>query len=901
MNKQNIKDLLCAMTLCVTAQTACAEIVCGLVVDAETKEPLPAVQVTFGQQVGESAWCSVQTKTDSLGKFTFFASGRGTLKAEMLGYSSKSKPVLAFSDSRKDTLDLGTIELKMTSQMLKMVEVKSRARRFTVRGDTIVFHPDAFHLQDGTRLDELIRQLPGVQVDGEGKLSWNGKPIRLTMDGERLLGGDELMKQLPAEAVESIKAYNKRSEFAERTGKDDGTQDMVLDLTVKPGFLDRWYGDVMAGYQSPKYYDAEVSLNRLSKTDPMMVYADANNVDVRRRRYMDGSVSMWSPGFGKEQGASAGYQHKWKEMAGTQELKSHYSFSGGLAHNDRWNKQGSVTENYLPNTAATRTTAETTQRNHELSPTLHADLRWATDTLNTFTFSAEAEHKNTRSESHSTNEQTEAVSTAGTAMTFLPTLSQLIDTHAKGHNTKLNTRAGWEHYIRDGALGASFHLNYTDGMSESQTDRTIASHSQSIAAARQTQNYSRPSTSFSVGAEAHHTRWMTKRWMVQVQYHFSYNRNRDDQEFLTNGMADAANSYHNLYCMNEHNLQLAQTFNLAPVQLMPTVTANWKREAQDYLRGALDTAAVRCSFIVSPALRVTWKLGKTVGFELNYNFSTSRPNILQTIGYRDLTDPLFVTEGNPQLNDSHTHDVRLTYNMVLARSQTSLSATLGFRKADREVTTALSYNPATAAYVSRPENVRGSRLISFRMNYDQGLGEYLRLQNDLRMDVVQSYGFLTLLPTQSERTLNRQRSFNPREKLALSFDKDGMKLSAFAEINADKLSYTVSSEQNTTHWNNSFGLNAEATCGHFVFQTRLVEWVYRGYTVGGMNRSFLTWDASVTWKVLKNKARLALELDDILNSRDSRYSWQSAYQQTTSWTDFRHHYVGFRFSYRLEK
>ena len=177
-------------------------------------------------------------KADSLGVFYLHADGKCTIEASMLGYYSKSKTVLAFSDSRKDTLDIGDIELKMSPQMLKMVEVTGRARRFTVRGDTIVFHPEAFHLQEGARLDELIRKLPGVEVDNEGRMSWNGKPIRLTMDGESMLGGDQLMSQLPAEAVQDIKAYNKASEFSERTGRDDGTQDMVLDLTIKPGFLD---------------------------------------------------------------------------------------------------------------------------------------------------------------------------------------------------------------------------------------------------------------------------------------------------------------------------------------------------------------------------------------------------------------------------------------------------------------------------------------------------------------------------------------------------------------------------------------------------------------------------------------------------------------------------------------
>lgn len=333
---------------------------------------------------------------------------------------------------------------------------------------------------------------------------------------------------------------------------------------------------------------------------------------------------------------------------------------------------------------------------------------------------------------------------------------------------------------------------------------------------------------------------------------------------------------------------------------MPTVSARWQHEKQDYQRGLLDTTAVRRHFFIDPSLRATWKLSKTVGFELEYNFKIKQPEIIQAIGYRDLTDPLFITEGNPNLRSTHTHDVKLTYNMVLARSQTSFSATLNYNHNDRETTTALSYNPTTAVYVSRPENIRGSKSCNFRLNYDQGLGDYLRLQNDFRMNASRRYGFLTLIPSQSERIVNRQSSLNPSERLTFSLDYNWLKASAFAEINADRLRYTASPEQNTTHWNNSFGVNFEAAYRNFVFYSSLTERTCSGYTVGSMNRNILVWDAAVGWKIVKNKARLMLEFDDILNNEDGRRSQQSAYQQTTTWNDFRHHYIGISFAYHLD-
>ena len=886
--------LFLALVALLTGTAARADIVQGRVVDSESKEPLPEAQIQFVQN-NDNGWWVMSMTADSVGCFSIFASGRGSIEVSMLGYYSKSKPVLAFSDSRKDTLDIGNIELKMSPQMLKMVEVTGRARRFTVKGDTIVFHPEAFHLQEGARLDELIKQLPGVQVNDDGSLSWNGKPIRITMDGESLMGGDELVKQLPAEAVENIKAYNKASEFSERTKKDDGTQDMVLDLTIKPGFLDRWYGDVKAGYQSPEFYEGELSMNRLSKTDPIMVFANANNIDRRIRKNMNGWSSSWSNGYGQEQGATAGYQHKWNQKEGTQEMKSQYSFTGGVAHDDSRRTSGEEAETYFPNTAATRSTSEDYRRTHKLEPRLNASLRWAKDSLNTYTLSADASHTQNRSDSRQSIEQQDFFGSD-----YVPTLSQYNATHTDGHRTDLGANAGWEHYVKDGSLGASINLSYRDEKTDGRTNRMITAHNQTYTSSQLIQTYTSPSSRFSTTAEAHHARWLTKIWMIQAQYSLSYSRSREDQDFMSDGLADAANSYRQIYSRNEHSLRLSQTINLQPVQLMPNISARWLRESQDYQRGILDTAAVRRHFFIDPSLRATWKLSKTVGFELNYSFNTQQPQILQTIGYRDLTDPLFITEGNPNLKDTHAHDVKLTYNMVLACSQTSLSATIGYNHNDRETTTALSYDPTTAVYVSRPENVRGSRSWNFRLNFDQGLGDYLRLQSDFRMNTSQRYGFLTLLPTQTERIENRQSSLNPRENLTLALDYNWLKASVFAEINADRLRYTASPEQNTTHWNNNYGLRAEITYGNFVFNSSITERTSRGYTIGSMNRDILVWDGSVTWKILKNKARLTLEFDDILNNEDGRWSQQSAYQQTTSWSDFRHHYVGISFTYHLD-
>ncbi|MBQ1667035.1 MAG: carboxypeptidase regulatory-like domain-containing protein, partial [Prevotella sp.] len=603
MNKQAIVTiLLMYVAMFVCNNVAYADIIRGRVVDSETKEVLPEASVKMTQKFGDNGTITTTTKADSLGVFHVHADGKCSIEVSMLGYYSKTKTVLVFGDSRKDTLDIGNIELKMSPQMLKMVEVTGRARRFTVRGDTIVFHPEAFHLQEGARLDELIRQLPGVEVDNQGKMSWNGKPIRLTMDGEGMMGGDQLIRQLPAEAVKDIKAYNKASEFSERTGKDDGTQDMVLDLTIKPGFLDRWYGDVSVGYQTPKYYEGELSMNRLSKTDPMMVFANANNIEKTLRKSMNGWSGSWGDGYGQEQGIAAGYQHKWKKKEGTQEMKSQYTFTGNVAHDDNWNTSHAETENYLPNTAAMRSTSEQYHRNHELSPTLNADLHWATDSLNSFTIRASVEHHDKRSHSRQTVEQEEL-----NASGYLPTLSQHVNKHGNGRTTSLSTIAMWDHYIKDGGLNGSVSLNYSDSKANNWTDRNVISHIASLASSKLNQSSTSPNSSLSTEAQCLFSKWLTKNWLMKAQYIFHYQRERKDCDFMTDGIADAANSYRDRSTNHAHSLRVGSTFNFKPFQIIPNIYAKWQHERQDYQRGLLDTTAVRRQLLIEPDIRTTWK------------------------------------------------------------------------------------------------------------------------------------------------------------------------------------------------------------------------------------------------------------------------------------------------------
>ena len=196
-----------------------AEVIRGRVIDAETRETLPSVKITYTVTYGTSDNPTMERtyymQTDSLGCFKFHSNSYGRITASIIGYYQGNVVYLATSDSSRDTVDVGDIELKMSEKMMKALEVKERAQLMTMSGDTVVFHPEAFHLQEGARLEDLLKELPGVEVWDDGQLRWYGSPIRIVLEGTSFLGDNRAFyDRIPVEAIEKINVYNKASEFS---------------------------------------------------------------------------------------------------------------------------------------------------------------------------------------------------------------------------------------------------------------------------------------------------------------------------------------------------------------------------------------------------------------------------------------------------------------------------------------------------------------------------------------------------------------------------------------------------------------------------------------------------------------------------------------------------------------
>ena len=337
--------------------------------------------------------------------------------------------------------------------------------------------------------------------------------------------------------------------------------------------------------------------------------------------------------------------------------------------------------------------------------------------------------------------------------------------------------------------------------------------------------------------------------------------------------------------------------NFKPFQIMPGLRAERRIERLAYLRGSLDTTATRTAWLLAPSVKTVYKIDKQNKLELNASYSMSQPDILETVGYLDTSDPLNTSAGNPALRNSRTLNASLGYTANVVRRQRVVTAGISFSRDYHPVQALVAYNPQTAAYHTTFANVRGGSTWELRGSFDQGFGDHLRLHfQHLRASFAKRYAYLT--DRGEGFRLNRQHRHGFGGGTELSYERETWELTL--KGNLEYTGQRNSRADNYDLYDYSFGLSALWKPGHFELKTEFYDEAHRGYTGSGYNRDRLQWNASATWKCLHGRGRLTFSACDILGQSAPHYAVVSATGREEYRWEFFHQYVALSFLYRIE-
>jgi len=291
-------------------------------IDATTGEGLPFATVSITPAGAEKASKYVLTNDKGAAKLEGVKKGSYTLKGELLGYKTLTKEI---SVEDKD-IALGDVKVEVDSEVLDAASVSAVGNPIVVKKDTVEYNASSFRTTDNDVLEDLLKKLPGVEVSSDGKITANGKEIsKITIDGKTFFLDDPSIasKNIPAKMVEKVKVVDRKSEQARFTGFDDGEEETIIDLSIKPGMMKGWFGNVMGGaghdlrevgMENASWDDARwqtaAMVGRFTDKSQLSIIVNANNTNNRGFNDMAGSMMSamrgGNGGMGRGSGGGGG-------------------------------------------------------------------------------------------------------------------------------------------------------------------------------------------------------------------------------------------------------------------------------------------------------------------------------------------------------------------------------------------------------------------------------------------------------------------------------------------------------------------------------------------------------------------------------------------------------------------
>ena len=257
--------------------------------DESNSEPVGFATVSLTPEGQKEPTRYVLSTAEGVATLIKVGKGDYKLKVELMGYKTFEKEITV-----DKALDLGEIKVQQDLQVLEAASVTAIGNPIIVKKDTMEYSAASFKTSDNDMLEELLKKLPGVEVGADGSITANGETItKVMIDGKEFFLDDPQLatKNIPAKIIEKVRVVEKKSEQAEFTGIDDGDEETVIDLSVKPGMMDGWFGNAMAGGGHDlrgKYegtgdwrYQAAGMAGRFSENSQISIILNANNTNNR--------------------------------------------------------------------------------------------------------------------------------------------------------------------------------------------------------------------------------------------------------------------------------------------------------------------------------------------------------------------------------------------------------------------------------------------------------------------------------------------------------------------------------------------------------------------------------------------------------------------------------------------
>ncbi len=896
----------------------------GHVTDADLKEPL--AQATVQLFRSKDSTFVGGTLTDLRGNFSIVAPVNGIyrIRISSVGFQPIQREVTLRQGRGHD---FGDLMMSPETVMLKEAVVTGRAAQVVVRKDTLVYSPEAYRTPEGSAIEELIKRMPGAEVDDDGNITMNGKQVKkILLDGKEFMLGDieTALKNLPVSIIQNVKFYDRQSDQARITGIEDGNKETVLDFTIKKGMNRGYMTNLdLAGGTEHRYASRGMAS---SFTDKMrlMVMGNLNNKDE--------NAGWWNRrglNANKMVGLNMNYDDGDK-------LKTDFSMRWN--HRDGDNENENASENFYSETSRTfsNSLSKNLSRNNNWRADLHVE--WKPDTLTNILLRANG---NTGT-SDGTGTSTSATFSADPYLYVDDPLAIVGQTDNTGDMGELGA------YIVNSSRGAS--LNYGenknawamlqlyrrlnprgrnvtlrvegsvgDGDNRSVSNNEVHLHRVMNQAGQDSTYFTArynttPSDNSGYVAAVNYSEPLWKGAHLQVSYELRYNQNKSDRQtydfsrLAQNPFTGIVPEYRewdpwigddNPFAQQLTPLSSFIDKNLSRFSEYKNYTHNirinlrhWQEKydynvgflvqpqhsnfVQDYRGIYVDT--IRNVTNLTPTIDFHYKFSDQSNLWFHYRGDTQQPDITQLLDITDDSNPLYVTQGNPGLKPQFTNTLNVYYNTYIVKHKRSFVVYANYRTIRNSISNLVRYNAETGGSTSRPENINGNWNADGGFNFSTAIDSaaHWNVGSDTRLRYNNYVSYVA--QPQADAVKNYTRSTTVNERLNASYRNDWLEVMLDGNVNYQHSRNELQPSADLDTWRFSYGGQVMLRLpSGFELSTNLHENSRRGYNNPSSNTNELIWNGQLSKSFLKSKTlTVALNFYDLLRQQSNYERWVSA-------------------------
>ncbi|HEY6503612.1 MAG TPA: outer membrane beta-barrel family protein, partial [Chitinophagaceae bacterium] len=790
-----------------------------------------------------------------------------------------------------EVTDLGKVFMIPKSKLLAEVILKSGSP-IRIKGDTTVYTADSFKVRDGANVEELLRRLPGIQVDKDGNITAMGERVtKVLVDGEEFFGSDPgiATKNLRADVVKEVEVYDKKSDQAEFTGIDDGVKDKTINLKLKEDKKKGYFGKATAGGGLPDKYSNSLMVNAFKSKRKLAAYGlmsntGQTNLDWRDAQNYAGGMDGMSTGMTDDGGMYMNWDGGGEDnyQGGRNGIPTNWS--GGLHYSNKFNnnknsfnagyKFNKVNAPGITTTFANNFWPDSTWNTNTINDRYSSVIKHAfnmtvesnIDSMNSLKWTTRVNNNNTLTKSRfyteSFTEDADSINNSSRLSNNNSDNNSVASTLLWRHKFKklartlsVNTDVSWSESKNDGLL-YSLNNYYTDG---------LVSYRDTL-----DQQNIRNSENKTLVTRATYTEPLMKDTYIELSYSFGYYNNINER--ITNipdgngKYEDRIDSLSNEYIFNRFVNTPGINFRANKKKYNYSFGAS-VGFSQFEQKNVTEDREYKYNFTnFFPRATFLYKFKPSQNLRFNYNGNTTAPSLEQLQPIRVNTDPFNIYIGNPTLDQSFRHSFNAGYNSYNVLKEKNIWTSLNFNFTQNAFTN-----------LSTVDSLGRRTYITVNVN-----GIYnLNLYSDYGFKIPDTRWRLGFGPTFSR---NRNIDFvtDPKTKVpvknATNTTALGVRLnvSQYVEnkynfyfspnftLNSSKAS--VNTSANAEYWQIAgyFGGEVNLPKGFRINTDANMQYRKKDPRFPAAN-SFMTWNGSATKGFFKNELELKFAVYDILN------------------------------------